>query len=122
MTSDVIKPTHFTLHVTIKVSPSNIEPFLKALRPCWQAVIDEPECVLFDVFHDPENPGTFKFVECWNKDEKWLRKVQLNKPYYKAYQDITVPMWIEPRQILIFNRVEGWSYANEEYLAGRVNA
>ena len=120
--SNAIKPTNLTLHVTIKVAPENIESFLEALRPCWQGCLDEPECIFFDVFHDPANPGTFKFVECWTESEKWFREVQWNRPYYGPYTEITKPMWLEPREVLFFERVDGWSFADDRYLAGRVNS
>ena len=31
----------------------------------------------FQVFHDPEQPGVFRFVENWGKDKEWLIKVGL---------------------------------------------
>jgi quinol monooxygenase YgiN len=118
--SNPIKSSQLTLHVTIRVAPENIKPFLEALRPCWQGVVNEPECVFFDVFHDSANPGTFRFVECWTKDEKWFREVQLKRSYYEPYNTITAQMWLVPRELQFMDRVEGWSFASDGYLAGSV--
>ncbi|KAK5446566.1 hypothetical protein LTS15_009498 [Exophiala xenobiotica] len=101
-----IKTAQMTLHVTIRIDPANIEPFLKALRPCWTACCQEPECIFFDVYHDPSEPGTFRFVETWTKDEDWF--------------PITKPMWIADREMAFFERVNGWSYVDDVYLASSV--
>jgi quinol monooxygenase YgiN len=79
-------------------------------------------CCFFDVFHDPTSPGTFRFVECWTGDEKWFWEVQFKRPYYEPYLAITEPMWIVPREMMFAERVQGWSFADERYLLGRVNA
>ncbi|KIX07913.1 uncharacterized protein Z518_02567 [Rhinocladiella mackenziei CBS 650.93] len=113
--------TYTTLHVTIQVDPSNVEPFLAALRPCWAACIREPECILFDVFHSGAEPGTFRFTEVWTKDEKWFREHQLTKPYYEPYLAITQPMWVADRKMEFFERIGGWCYIDEAYSVGSVN-
>lgn len=64
-----------SLHVTIVVAPENVEKFLSLLKPCFDAVIAEPECTSFEVFHDQEQPGYFRFVENWSQDQEWLIKV-----------------------------------------------
>jgi quinol monooxygenase YgiN len=64
-----------TLFVTIQVDPSNIEKFKEAHRPVWKACSEEPECLFFDVFQDPESPGRFRFVEVWSKSREWFEKV-----------------------------------------------
>lgn len=87
-----------SLHVTIQVAPHNVDAFLEALRPCWAGCVAEEENLFFDVFQDPETPGRFHFVELWSKDKEWFFEVQLKKPYYKPYLDITVPMWIADRK------------------------
>ncbi len=65
-----------TLFVTIRVSPENIEKFKEAHRPVWKACSQEPECLLFDVFQDPDIPGRFRFMEVWSKDRSWFEKVR----------------------------------------------
>ncbi|KUJ15081.1 uncharacterized protein LY89DRAFT_751786 [Mollisia scopiformis] len=82
-----------TLFVTIQVDPSNIEKFKEAHRPVWKACSEEPECLLFDVFQDPESPGRFRFVEVWSKGREWFEKEQLTKPYYAALWEKSKPLW-----------------------------
>ncbi|KAK5051495.1 hypothetical protein LTR84_003147 [Exophiala bonariae] len=105
-----------TLIVTIRVSPNDVPAFLDALRPVWELCAKEPELLYFDVFHSPSEPGKFRFVEVWAKDEKWFNEHQLTKSYYEPYTKVTEPMWIKPREMEFFDRVRGWSYVTEKYL------
>lgn len=59
-----------SLHVNITVAPENVDKFLAAFKTCFDAVTAEPECTFFEVFHDVDNPGTFRFVENWSKDKE----------------------------------------------------
>lgn len=59
-----------SLHVNITVAPENVDKFLAAFKPCFDAVTAEPECTFFEVFHDQDNPGRFRFVENWSKDKE----------------------------------------------------
>lgn len=56
-----------TLFVDFWIDPSLIEDFKAAHRPVWAACAAEPECLLFDVFQDPAEPGRFRFVEVWSE-------------------------------------------------------
>jgi quinol monooxygenase YgiN len=115
-----IKTSQTTLLVTIRIDPDNIEEFLRALRPCWEACSQEPECIYFEIFHSEAEPGLFRFVEIWTKDEEWFREHQLTKPYYGPYEAITNPMLLEPKGLDFFNRAKGWSYVDKEYLSASV--
>ncbi|EON64779.1 hypothetical protein W97_04012 [Coniosporium apollinis CBS 100218] len=106
----------FALHVTIQVAPHNADAFLEALRPAWAGCVAEKENLFFDVFQDPETPGRFQFVEVWSKDKDWFFNVQLKKPYYQPYLDITAPMWVAERKVEFMERQPGWSVYSEEYL------
>lgn len=111
-------PNQTTLIVTIHVSPEDVPAFLDALRPVWGLCLKEPECLYFDVFHSPSEPGKFRFVEVWAKDEKWFNEHQMTKSYYEPYTKVTEPMWIQPRKMEFFDRVGGWSYVDAKYLEG----
>jgi quinol monooxygenase YgiN len=82
-------------HVTIKINPSNIDKFPKALRPCWLAVQEEPECLYFDVFHSSSTLGTFLFIEVWGKDNDWIEKHHLTNKYFKKYCAATESVWLK---------------------------
>ncbi|OAQ60544.1 antibiotic biosynthesis monooxygenase domain-containing protein [Pochonia chlamydosporia 170] len=94
----------FSLHVNITIDPSNVDAFLAAFRPVYEAVVAEPDCSFFEVFYSLDEPGVFRFVENWNKSREWFLENQLTKEYYKPYLDITEPMWIKPRTFNFFGR------------------
>lgn len=75
MSSPHSRSPGFSLHVTITIDPSNISAFLAAFRPCYEAVVAEPDCTYFEVFHSLDDPGVFRFVENWSKDPKWFQEV-----------------------------------------------
>ena len=76
-TSSATPRKRLTLFVTIHVAPSNIEKLKEAHRPVWAACGREPECLLFDVFHDLSDPGRFRFVEVWEADKEWFETVSI---------------------------------------------
>ena len=57
-----------SLHVSVTIAPEHIDEFLSHYKACFDAVTAEPECMFFEVFHDAEHPGHFRWVEDWNKD------------------------------------------------------
>ena len=57
-----------SLHVSVAIAPEHIDEFLSHFKVCFDAVTAEPECIFFEVFHDAEHPGHFRWVEDWNKD------------------------------------------------------
>lgn len=64
-----------SVFVTIQVASENVEKFKEAHRPVWAQCAREEECLLFDVFQDPNCPGLFRFVEIWDRDREWFEKV-----------------------------------------------
>lgn len=83
-----------TLFVTFQVAPKDIEAWKAAHRPVWAACAAEPECLLFDVFEDPETPGRFRLVEVWSEGRDWFEQKQLTKPYYETLWEKSKPLWI----------------------------
>jgi hypothetical protein len=65
-----------SLHVHITVAPENVDLFLSHLKPCYDVVSAEPECIYFEVFQNPAVPGEFKFVENWNASPEWFQIVR----------------------------------------------
>ena len=63
------------VHVKITVDPKNSETFLKALKPTFEKVIEEPLNTFFEVYRDPRNPGVFKLVEHWNATPEYMKNV-----------------------------------------------
>lgn len=99
-----------SLHVDVTVAPENADKFLQLLKPAFDLVTAEPECTFFEVFHDADNPGHFRWVEDWSKDKKWFMEQQMTKEYYKPYLEATEPLFIQPREFKIFDRLPaGWT-------------
>lgn len=112
------KSKQLTVFVTFHVKPDLIEDFKAAHRPAWAAVALEPECLLFDVFQDPEKPGRFRFVEVWNGSRTWFENEQLTKPYYATLWEKSKPTWEEKIQVEYFEREgEGFIF-KKGYLDG----
>lgn len=60
----------------------------------------------FQVFHDAEQPGYFRFVENWSKDKDWLIKV--GRSFLSTFQaawseDIRLALAKEP-MVLMWSR------------------
>lgn len=95
-----------------------VEEWKAAHRPVWAACAAEPECLLFDVFHDPAQPGVYRLVEVWNESREWFETKQLTKPYYDTLWPKSRPTWEQEVQIEYFERLgEGCSF-RDGYLAG----
>jgi quinol monooxygenase YgiN len=95
------KPRLF-LHISFHISPADIPAFLDALRPCWQAFVNEPECLYFDVTQDPQNPGHLRFVEGWDASREWFLKEQMRKAYYTPFFEAIKPMELEQRELKFY--------------------
>jgi quinol monooxygenase YgiN len=52
---------------------------LAALKPAYDGVIAEKENVFFEVYHNPQKKGEFKFIENWNASVEWFMTVS-DKP------------------------------------------
>lgn len=50
---------------TATVKPDDVGAFLKELRPIFEKVTAEPECISFEVYQSTENPGVIHLVENW---------------------------------------------------------
>ena len=64
------------LNVTIGIAPIDVPAFLDALRPVWKTCSEGPECILFNVFLDPANPGYFRFLKVGTEGREWFESVR----------------------------------------------
>lgn len=55
----------FSLHVTVHIAPENVDNFLAAFKTIFDVVSAEPECVFFEVYRAPDQPGKLSWVENW---------------------------------------------------------
>ncbi|KAJ9608017.1 hypothetical protein H2200_007005 [Cladophialophora chaetospira] len=119
--SEVLLIPHegITFHVTYKIDPDNVNKFIEALRPAWEATCNIPECIYFDVFHFPSEPGTFRITEVWNRDMKWIEENHIAKDHYRQYRDIVEPIVLK-REFEVLGRLQKWSIVKKEYLSESV--
>ena len=68
----------FSLQVTIYIKPSDVDKFFEAFKPVFDKVWAEPECVHFEVFQDPADPGKISWIENWDKSPQWLLTVRVD--------------------------------------------
>ena len=64
-----------SLHVDIWIAPENVQAFLDELKPAFDKVVAEEECLYFEVFQDPDDAGHLSWVENWAKGVGWLMGV-----------------------------------------------
>ena len=65
----------FSLQLTVFIKPEDVPAFFDAFRPVFDKVSAEPECLYFEVFQDPGNPGTISWIENWNMSPEMFMKV-----------------------------------------------
>lgn len=115
-----LRPLAFILNVRMTLHPSSLPTFLAAIKPAYEAVLLEPECVFFNLGvreevdllgaseetsgekkEDEEAKCVVSFSEGWNCTLDWFRDVQLKRDYYGPYRAVTVPLLLEPREYFL---------------------
>ncbi|KAF2973413.1 hypothetical protein GQX73_g168 [Xylaria multiplex] len=97
--------TGWSLHVTVYIAPENVDRFLAAFKPVFNKVVAEPECLFFEMYQNPQEPGKISWVEDWSKSPEWFLENQVTKDYYKEYFAITEAMFTKPREFQFLERV-----------------
>ena len=118
LTTSAKPQPQLALFVTLRVAPHNAEALATAHRPVWAACAAEPECLVFDVWQDPEDRGRFKFFEVWSKDREWFESEQMTKPYYAALWERSKPLWIEDIKIEYMESFGEGRILRREYIEG----
>ncbi|KAF2868754.1 Afadin and alpha-actinin-binding-domain-containing protein [Massariosphaeria phaeospora] len=105
----------FSLHVKITIAPENVQKFLDAAEVAFGLLADEPELTFFQMYQSADEPGVFKWVENWNATREWFLTVQIQKEYYKPYMAATEPLFIKPREVEFYERMQGktWNVYKE---------
>ncbi|KAI0395425.1 hypothetical protein F5Y17DRAFT_456987 [Xylariaceae sp. FL0594] len=94
-----------SLHVTVYISPKDIDTFLELFKDVFDKVTAEPECLFFEMYQSPEEPGKISWVENWSVSPEWFLENQVTKDYYKEYFAKTEAMFIKPREFQFLQRV-----------------
>ncbi|KAI1810228.1 hypothetical protein GGS20DRAFT_568449 [Poronia punctata] len=95
----------WSLHVTVYVSPEDVDRFLAAFKDVFDKVVAEPECLFFEMYQNPQEPGKISWIENWSKSPQWFLENQVTKDYYKEYFAITEAMFTKPREFQFLERV-----------------
>ncbi|KAI1199659.1 hypothetical protein F5X97DRAFT_114801 [Nemania serpens] len=95
----------WSLHVTVYIAPENIDRFMAAFKPVFNKVAAEPECLFFEMYQSPQEPGKISWVENWSKSPEWFLENQVTKDYYKEYLATTEAMFTKPREFQFLERV-----------------
>ncbi|KAI1639949.1 hypothetical protein F4809DRAFT_20993 [Biscogniauxia mediterranea] len=110
-----------SLQVTVHIAPENVDKFLAAFKPVFDKVAAEPECMFFEVYRSPEEPGKISWVENWSKSKEWFLKNQITKEYYKDYLNATEPLFIKPRETRVLERAgPEFFVCKEKQFAGKL--
>jgi hypothetical protein len=65
-----------TLHITWHFAPNHVPTFYEALRPLHEKLVQEKECLYFNVYEIAQQPGVVRLVEIWDCDMKWMAEVR----------------------------------------------
>ncbi|RDW83539.1 putative quinol monooxygenase [Aspergillus mulundensis] len=105
--STTMNPPGISVHITVHIRAEEIPAFLHAFRSTFDAVANEPECTLFQVYQSPQNPGEISWVEHWSASLEYLTGVILNRDYILRFLELTEPMYARPREARVLTRVAG---------------
>jgi quinol monooxygenase YgiN len=99
------------LFVDFFIQPHMINQWKEGHRPVWAGCAQEPNCLLFDIFEDPEDRGHFTVVEVWGATKQWFLEEQVTKDYYNELWQRTEHTYRKPRVVRFAERLgEGSSY------------
>lgn len=87
----------FAIFVTVKVAAGKAEEFLPIiLENATAAVRDEPDCHMFRVLRNKEDPETFHFFEVYTSEASL--DAHRETPHYKKFRELGDPLMTD-RQI-----------------------
>ncbi|KAH8779741.1 hypothetical protein F5882DRAFT_358357 [Hyaloscypha sp. PMI_1271] len=94
-----------TLHITWHFAPNHVPTFYEALRPLHEQIVQEKECLYFNVYEIAQQPGVVRLVEIWDCDMKWMAEVQSKKDYYAPFFEATKKISLQPQKIEVMKGV-----------------
>jgi hypothetical protein len=100
-----------TIFVNFFIQTHMINQWKECHCPLWAACAQEPNCLLFDIFEDPEDRGHFTAVEVWGATKQWFLEETVTKDYYNELWHGTEYTYRKSRVIRFAERLgEGSSY------------
>ncbi|KAF8849541.1 hypothetical protein BDZ45DRAFT_663038 [Acephala macrosclerotiorum] len=99
-----------TIHITWVFPPEHIAKFFEALHPLKEKLIQEDECLFFNVFEIQGQPRVIRMVEMWDCDMDFMVDVQSKKDYYKGFFATVSRIALEPQRVEVMQSVEGFVF------------
>lgn len=83
------------VHVSIRVKPESVEPFVAATLENARNSILEPGIARFDFIQEEDDPTRFKLIEVFRTPEAQL--AHRETPHYNTWRETVADMMAEPR-------------------------
>jgi len=99
-----------TLHITWKFPPDQVSAFYDALRPLQEKLVQEKECLCFNIYEVGQDSGVVRLVEIWDCDMKWMANVQSKKEYYQPFYETAKKIALEPQKVEVLKGVDGFRF------------
>jgi len=80
--------------VKLSIKPECVTDFIRELLTLRARIVEEPDCLRFEVLQDADQPGQILLYELWTSREYFERE-QLKRGYYVPYFDRVIPMWAQ---------------------------
>lgn len=88
----------YILMVRLKVKEDRIDDFIKAsIGDGMGSVMDEPECMRFDIIQDDSDPTSFAFCEVYNDEDAF--KHHTTTPHFEKWRAASEDMFAEPPDV-----------------------
>ncbi|KAE8446520.1 hypothetical protein EG329_011852 [Mollisiaceae sp. DMI_Dod_QoI] len=103
-----------TIHITWVFPPELVAEFFEALYPLKEKLVQEDECLYFNVFETQGKPGVVRLVEMWDCEIEWMVEVQSKKEYYREFFETAKKIALEPQKVEVLEGVEGFRFMRRE--------
>ncbi|KAH7304512.1 hypothetical protein B0I35DRAFT_444939 [Stachybotrys elegans] len=103
----------FNIQASLFVSPDKLNDFLDLIKPIMERTMADPKCLFVEAYQSVDDPGHIRLVENWNASVEWFMTVRAQEGYVQEYLTMVEPLLTKPREIQIFNRIEGFHKAKE---------
>ncbi|GJN79200.1 hypothetical protein PLIIFM63780_002713 [Purpureocillium lilacinum] len=94
-----------SVHISLFIAPENVPKFFEAFKPVFEKTVAEPECLFIEAYQASDDPGHIRLVENWH--------ARSGRDEFKEYFAFIETLFVKPRRIEVFNRLEGFYAAQE---------
>ncbi|UNI20500.1 hypothetical protein JDV02_006580 [Purpureocillium takamizusanense] len=101
-----------SVHISLFIAPENVSRFFEAFKPVYEKTLAEPECLFIEAYLASDDPGHIRLVENWDASVEFL-KARSGREEFKDYFAFIETLFVKPRRIEVFNRLDGFYAARE---------